>query len=278
MVDGSIDGSEGRCSSSPRASPGFRSWSCRENLRRRARRCSRGCAQAQQRGFTHVLVSGLRRTASCRRDRGIYGRDPGEIQRRWSSAGRSLARKSPLERLQKAKDQRGLHSHRDARPGHCRSAFRVSRLSGAAAARRAGPAARRAPLRFSTRRLQCGLFWSGVEPINLPSPVKYFTKADGGVSHFHYLRDNLTLIGMHATLLFELLFRWPAVLRNRRRWNGSSGPSAVTSGRWRWARRTEARMRRRTVEIRPGDRIATSWRCLLCVLAARRCGREDSSW
>jgi len=60
------------------------------------------------------------------------------------------------------------------------------------------------------------LFWAGVEPINLPSPVRYFTSAEGGVSHFHYLRDNLTLVLMHTRLILELVFlRWPAALRGR---------------------------------------------------------------
>lgn len=66
------------------------------------------------------------------------------------------------------------------------------------------------------------LFWAGVNPINLPSPVRYFTGAEGGVSHFHYLRDNLTLVLMHIRLILELLFRrWPAVLRHRRRWSAT---------------------------------------------------------
>ncbi len=60
------------------------------------------------------------------------------------------------------------------------------------------------------------LYWAGVEPINLPSPVRYFTSAEGGVSHFHYLRDNLTLVLMHVRLIVEMLIlRWPAILRNR---------------------------------------------------------------
>jgi glycosyltransferase involved in cell wall biosynthesis len=68
------------------------------------------------------------------------------------------------------------------------------------------------------------LFWSGVQPVNLPSPVRYFTRAEGGVSHFHYVRDNLVLAWMHARLISEmLLLRWPAVLRHRRRWH-SAGP------------------------------------------------------
>jgi glycosyltransferase involved in cell wall biosynthesis len=63
------------------------------------------------------------------------------------------------------------------------------------------------------------LFWAGVQPINLPSPVRYFTSAEGGVSHFRYLRDNLTLVLMHARLILELAFlRWPAALRHRRCW------------------------------------------------------------
>lgn len=66
------------------------------------------------------------------------------------------------------------------------------------------------------------LFWSGVQPINLPSPVRYFTRAEGGVSHFHYLRDNFTLIRMHVCLIGEMLFRhWPAILRHRRRWHAA---------------------------------------------------------
>ncbi len=63
------------------------------------------------------------------------------------------------------------------------------------------------------------LAWAGVPPVNVSAPVRYFSRAEGGVSHFHYLRDNLTLVGMHVRLLTELLFwRWPVVLRHRRRW------------------------------------------------------------
>lgn len=62
------------------------------------------------------------------------------------------------------------------------------------------------------------LCWRGVRPINVKAPVRYFSRAEGGVSHFHYLRDNLTLAGMHTRLLFELIGRMPEVLRHRRRW------------------------------------------------------------
>lgn len=63
------------------------------------------------------------------------------------------------------------------------------------------------------------LAWAGVPPRNLPAPVRYFSRAEGGVSHFHYLRDNTTLVWMHTRLIVELLFwRWPALLRHRRQW------------------------------------------------------------
>ena len=61
------------------------------------------------------------------------------------------------------------------------------------------------------------LGWAGVPTLNLAAPVKYFSRAEGGVSHFHYLRDNATLVWMHTRLIVELLFwRWPAALRHRR--------------------------------------------------------------
>jgi len=49
------------------------------------------------------------------------------------------------------------------------------------------------------------LFWAGVPPVNLPAPVQYFDSAAGGISHFHYLRDNLLLIRRHTLLVLEML-------------------------------------------------------------------------
>jgi hypothetical protein len=66
------------------------------------------------------------------------------------------------------------------------------------------------------------LGWAGVPPLNLAAPVRYFSPAEGGVSHFHYVRDNLTLVGMHTRLIAELLLlRWPALLRHRRQWRAA---------------------------------------------------------
>lgn len=61
------------------------------------------------------------------------------------------------------------------------------------------------------------LFWSGVPAVNLPAPCRYFTKAEGGVSHFNYLRDNLKLIWLHTRLITQLLlWRWVSLRRIRR--------------------------------------------------------------
>ncbi len=51
------------------------------------------------------------------------------------------------------------------------------------------------------------LCWRGLTPINIPTPVHYFRAAEGGVSHFNYLRDNLLLAWMHWRLLWGFVRR-----------------------------------------------------------------------
>jgi glycosyltransferase involved in cell wall biosynthesis len=60
------------------------------------------------------------------------------------------------------------------------------------------------------------LVWAGVPPLNLPAPVRYLTPAEGGVSHFKYLRDNVLLTGMHVRLMVEFVLRLPQLLLRRR--------------------------------------------------------------
>jgi glycosyltransferase involved in cell wall biosynthesis len=59
--------------------------------------------------------------------------------------------------------------------------------------------------------------WQGVPVVNVPTPVSYFRREDGGVSHFNYLRDNLLLVFMYARLLVVLPTRLPGILARRRR-------------------------------------------------------------
>lgn len=66
------------------------------------------------------------------------------------------------------------------------------------------------------------LVWAGVPPLNLPAPVKYLSAAEGGVSHFNYLRDNVLLTGMHVRLMVEFVLRLPMLLRRRQPLNVKS--------------------------------------------------------
>ncbi len=58
---------------------------------------------------------------------------------------------------------------------------------------------------------------AGVRPIRLDAPVRYFRAAEGGVSHFHYGRDNVLLAWMHLRLLFGCLWRLPLLVARRLR-------------------------------------------------------------
>jgi glycosyltransferase involved in cell wall biosynthesis len=44
------------------------------------------------------------------------------------------------------------------------------------------------------------LAWAGLPVVNQPAPVRYFSKQEGGISHFRYGRDNLRLARMYARL------------------------------------------------------------------------------
>lgn len=61
------------------------------------------------------------------------------------------------------------------------------------------------------------LVWRGVKPYNIDAPVKYLSAAEGGVSHFDYLRDNVLLSWMHARLMVEFVLRLPLLVARRLR-------------------------------------------------------------
>ena len=61
------------------------------------------------------------------------------------------------------------------------------------------------------------LAWRGVRPINIDAPVRYLTAAEGGVSHFDYLRDNVLLTWMHTRLVFGFAARLPRLVQQRLR-------------------------------------------------------------
>jgi glycosyltransferase involved in cell wall biosynthesis len=59
------------------------------------------------------------------------------------------------------------------------------------------------------------LSWRGVPAVNLSAPIRYFSAAEGGVSHFNYWRDNVLLTSMHARLFFGFLVRLPWLIARR---------------------------------------------------------------
>ena len=56
------------------------------------------------------------------------------------------------------------------------------------------------------------LAWRGVPIINLPTPVRYPSKEEGGISQFRYLRDNTLLSWMHIRLFFGFLLQLPLLV------------------------------------------------------------------
>ena len=61
------------------------------------------------------------------------------------------------------------------------------------------------------------LAWRGVKPLNLAAPVRYLSAEEGGVSHFHYGRDNLLLTWMHTRLMIGFTLRLPMLVWRRLR-------------------------------------------------------------
>ncbi len=59
------------------------------------------------------------------------------------------------------------------------------------------------------------LAWRGLPIMNIPTPVRYIDKADGGITHFRYFRDNTLLTWMHIRLLSGFLLRLPNFLARR---------------------------------------------------------------
>ena len=67
---------------------------------------------------------------------------------------------------------------------------------------------------FDTQ-LAVRLYWKGIPPLNLQTPVTYKKKTQGGVTHFKYIRDNLLLIYIHTQLVLIAFTMIPRLVRLR---------------------------------------------------------------
>lgn len=73
------------------------------------------------------------------------------------------------------------------------------------------------------------LAWGRMKMINVDVPVKYLSKEEGGVSHFHYLRDNLLLSWMNFRLLLGGVWRLPHLVAGRRLQRALDDPESELS-------------------------------------------------
>ncbi|HET7537167.1 MAG TPA: glycosyltransferase [Candidatus Didemnitutus sp.] len=219
VVDGSTDGSERALLELARDEPQLTVRTLPQNSGKGAAVLA-GTQVARERGFTHVLVM----DADGQHPAGSIGEFMAASQRQPEALvlGRPVFPANiPAERLHGRKLSVGLVHFELLGQGVDDPLFGfrvypVAALLDILGTRRGG---RRYD--FDTEAA-VRLGWAGVPPVNLSAPVRYFSRAEGGVSHFHYVRDNATLVWMHTRLIVELLFwRWPALLRHRRRWRAA---------------------------------------------------------
>lgn len=221
VVDGSTDGSADDLGELAKSEPQLRVLVLPHNMGKGAAVLA-GTQAALERGFTHALVmdaDGQHPAGSIAEFMSASCAHPAALV-----LGRPIFPANiPAERLHGRKLSVGLVRLEILGEGIADPlfGFRVYPL----AALQAALGSRRGGRRYDfDTEAAVRLCWAGVPPLNLAAPVKYFSRAEGGVSHFHYLRDNAVLVWLHTRLLAELLlWRWPAVRRQQRRRSGLAG-------------------------------------------------------
>ncbi|MBM3854499.1 MAG: glycosyltransferase family 2 protein [Verrucomicrobia bacterium] len=229
VVDGSTDGSELEVLALARQQPTLSVLQLPRNSGKGAAVLA-GAAAARARGFTHALVM----DADGQHPPGSIGEFMAVSQQHPTALilGRPIFPSNvPRERLHGRKLSVGLVRLELLGPGidDPLFGFRVYPLAPLLAA--LGP--RRGGRRYDfDTEAAVRLCWAGVPPLNHAAPVRYLPPSEGGISHFHYLRDNATLVWLHTRLLVELLLqRWPAMRRHRRHWPAAGGPPEVLHAR-----------------------------------------------
>ena len=214
VIDGSTDGSEGPVQTLAARDPRVRVI-IREANGGKGAAVLTGVMAARVEGFTHMLTMDS------------DGQHPAGYIPQFMAASQAapaalvLGRpvfgpEVPLERLHGRKLSVGLARIEILGAGIDDPLFGF-RVYPAAALQRALESTRRARGFDFDPEIAVRLVWAGVPTVNLPAPCRYLAKAEGGVSHFHYGRDNLKLIWLHTRLLTQLvLWRWVPVWRARR--------------------------------------------------------------
>jgi glycosyltransferase involved in cell wall biosynthesis len=214
VVDGSTDGTGDALTRLAATDPGLRVFI-------RARNGGKGAAvldglrEAQAQGFTHVLILDA------------DGQHPAALIEEFMALSRAhpaamilgvpvFDRSAPWLRVAGRRVSNGLVKLETLWIGIGDSlfGFRVYPI----AALRAVMEARRSMRRFDfDPEAVVRLSWRGVPALARPAPVRYFRREEGGVSHFHYLRDNSLLAWMHLRLLTGFAARLPLLAVRRLR-------------------------------------------------------------
>jgi glycosyltransferase involved in cell wall biosynthesis len=199
VVDGSDDGSDAALTDAP----GLRVVRCARNGGKGAAALA-GLREAASAGFTHVLVmdaDGQHPADEIGSFIDISLENPEAM-----ILGRPVFDASaPLVRVLGRRISNVLARWETGQDiGDALFGFRVYPMGGLLAVMRASRHMRRYD--FDTEAV-VRLCWRGVKVINRDAPVRYFSAAEGGVSHFRYGRDNLRLAGMHLRLMAAALLR-----------------------------------------------------------------------
>ncbi len=212
VVDGSTDDSAARLADMAAAQPGLRVLVLPRNLGKGAA-VLHGLEQAAARGFTHALTMDS------------DGQHPAELivdfMRTSRSAPGSMVLGCPVfdasAPLLRVRGRKISNAWADletlwAGIGDSLYGFRVYPID---------PLVRVMRRQLWMRRFDFDaeavvrLCWRGVQPINLPAPVRYYRADDGGVSHFDYWRDNALLTWMHLRLFIGFVLRLPLLAARR---------------------------------------------------------------
>lgn len=101
--------------------------------------------------------------------------------------------------------------------------FRVYPLAPLVAALRSTRGARRYDF---DPEIAVRLVWARTPVQNIPAACRYLSKTEGGISHFHYVRDNLRMVWLHLRLFSEIFLRFPSLVRAKSARHVSESPSA----------------------------------------------------
>jgi glycosyltransferase involved in cell wall biosynthesis len=227
VVDGSTDGSAESVQALAAGDPRVRVL-VRPHNGGKGSAVGTGIAAALAEGFTHVLVMDSDGQHSADHITPFMAASRAEPEA--LILGRPIfGPEVPLARLHGRKLSNGLARIETLGPGIDDALFGF-RVYPAAALRDAIDSTKHARGFDFDPEVAVRMFWAGVPIVNLPAPCRYLSIADGGISHFRYVRDNLKMIGLHVRLIAQLaIWRWVKVRRIRRAAAASRGDARNVS-------------------------------------------------